>query len=173
MMRRTGHGFTLIEMLVTLALLGLVFGVATMKFHVLFSRSRLQAGAHGVGDHFAYAINRAYTTGRHQTLVFDLGHQAYWVRPGREDEAGGAVLLKRRLARGTSFADIQVGYDRYQPPGLLSIEVSPLGITNDIIVNLTDEKQNVQAVCLYALAQRVAYRDGHCDYGEVQDAPGY
>ncbi len=170
-MKKARNGFTLIELLAALAILGLIFGVTTLKFDVLFARSRIEASARGVGDHFSYAVNRACTTGSYHTLVFDLENCSYWIQPGREDDSSGTVLLKRRLEKGIAFEDIQVGYDRYEAPGTLAIEVSPLGVTNDVIVNLTDEESQAYAVSLDALTQRVTCEDGHRDYEEAQDAP--
>ncbi len=163
-------GFTLLEIVIALALIGLIFGIATVRFHSLFSRSRLQASGQGLADHFAYAISRAYTTGRYHTVVFDLEHRRYWIKFGREDEES-TEILKRNLAQGVAFRDVQVGYDTYVPPGTLSVEISPLGVTNDVLINLEDEKEAALAVSLNALVQGVEYFETYTTYEELQDVP--
>ncbi len=166
------NGFTLLEVIVTLAVLGLVFAVTTANFHTLFASSRLEAAGRGLGDHFACAVSRAYTTGRYHTLVFDLTGGTYAIREGREEDASPEIL-KSRLGKGIKFTDIQVGYDTYAPPGTLSVEISPLGVTNDVLVNLEDEKGRAVAVSLNALVQSVRFFEEHKTYEELQDDPSF
>ena len=163
-------GFTLLEIVVTLGLLGLVFAAATVRFNAMFRTSRLEAGGRGLGDHFAFAVSRAYTTGAYHTLVFDLAAGRYGILPGREDQQAGQ-LLKRRLPKGVAITDIQVGYDLYAAPGTLAIEISPLGVTNDVLINLEDERGAALAVSLNALVQRVEYFDAYTTYEELNDVP--
>jgi prepilin-type N-terminal cleavage/methylation domain-containing protein len=168
-MRSHGNGFTLLELLITLAIIGLVFGAATAKFHGMFAATRLQASAQGLGDHFAYAISRAYTSGAYHTLVIDLAAGRYWIKIGRESETGQEIL-KRSLARGVKVTDVQVGYDLYTPPGVLSVEISPLGVTNDAIINLEDDTEGACAVSINALIQSIEYLGAYTKYEELQDA---
>jgi prepilin-type N-terminal cleavage/methylation domain-containing protein len=163
------HGFTLIEILVTLAILGLVFSVVTFNFRGMFETSRLKASARALGDNFAVAVSRAYTTGTFHTLVFDLDAGCCRVRQGREGDEDAEDVIDYRLAGGVSFKDIQVGYEKYEPPGTLSIEVSPLGVTSDFIVNLEDASGLGFAVSMNALVQSVKYHERNTDYEDLQD----
>jgi len=152
------------------ALIATLLVVATARFDRIFARTRLEAGARGIADHFAYAIRSAYTSGSYRTLVLDLGANRYSIKPGREAEES-APLLRRRLPTGVKFTDVQVGHDAYVAPGVLSIEVSPLGITNDVLVNLEDERRQARAVWLQSLVQGVRYFDEYTSYEELQEAP--
>ncbi len=163
-------GFTLLEILIALGMLALIYAMATARFHGLFAMSRLAASGQGIGDHFTYAVSRAYTTGTYHTLTFDLTGGRYWIELGREDTEA-TKILKRRLAGGVTITDIQIGYDRYTPPGSLSIEISPLGVTNDVIVNLQDENERAFAVSLNALIQRIEYFEERKEYEDLQDVP--
>jgi len=120
---RARRGFTLIEMLVVAALMGAVFAAAAARFDRIFVRTHLEASAHGLGDHFAYAVQRAYTTGSYHTFV--------------------------------------------------QIEISPLGVTNDIVINLRDAREKELAVALNALVQSIEYFDERKDYEELQDDPAW
>ena len=161
------RGFTLIEMVVALAVLGLVFAVSAARFNRMFSGTRLEAAARGLGDHFAYAVSRAYTTGKYHTIEFDLGAGRYWLKPGREDEEG-VKLLERGLGSGVRFTDIQSEGETYSPPGVLSVEVSPLGFTGDLLVNLEDEAGNAMAVELDSMVQGIHRREGYETWDEFQ-----
>lgn len=168
MIRRSGErGFTLLEVVVTLAVLGLVFAVSAARFDRMFTGTRLEGAARGLGDHFAYGISRAYTTGKYHTLEFDLESGGYWLKQGREDEEGGK-LLERSLGKGVRFTDIQAGGETYTPPGILSVEISPLGITGDLLVNLEDEAGNTMAVELDSLVQGIHFHEGYETWDEFQ-----
>ncbi len=170
-MAQTRRGFTLIEMLVVLGLMGAIFAMAAARFDRIFVRTHLEASAHGLGDHFAYAIQRAYTTGSYHTFVLDLDAGRYRIKLGRESDEEARELLERSLGRGVRFVDVQVAYQTYLPPGVLQIEISPLGVTNDVVINLQDAEEMELAVALNALVQGVEYFDEHKDYEELQDVP--
>jgi prepilin-type N-terminal cleavage/methylation domain-containing protein len=170
-LNRANSAFTLIEMLVTVSLLTLLMGLAVVNYKQLFLSSKLSAAAQGLGDHFALAVSKSYTTGKANTLMFDLTAGRYWIHEGSGEDTEGKDLLERSLGKGVKFADVQVGYEMYQPPGTLSIEVSPLGVTSDFVVNLEDESGRAYAVSMNALTQSVKYYDGYAEYAETQDAP--
>ncbi len=169
-MARTRSGFTLLELLVVIGLVGLIFTVATARFDRIFVRTHLQASGHGLADHFAYAIQRAYTTGSYHTFVLDTAAGRYWIKLGRESEDAQS-LLRRSLGTGVRFVDVQVGYETYTPPGVLQIEISPLGVTNDLVINLEDAQHMELAVALNALVQSVEFYEERKDYEELQDVP--
>lgn len=169
MTSRCRHGFTLLEILVALALVALVLAAASTRFDRLFATTRLSASARGIGDHVAYAIGRSYTAGSYHTLQFDLETGSYWIEVGRAEEAGEPIL-KRRLGKGVTFTDIEAAGETYLPPGTLSIEVSPLGITNDIIVNLEDERGAAAGLHVNALVQGITYFEEHATLEEYEDA---
>ncbi len=76
--RRAQHGFTLIEIMMVLALAGLMATSAAVGFSSL-RRGRLRAGS----AHVASAMRRAYvhalTTGRTTRLVLAVGSNRYWI----------------------------------------------------------------------------------------------
>jgi len=66
-----------------------------------------------------------------------------------------------------------VAFQTYLPPGVLQIEISPLGVTNDIVINLRDAREKELAVALNALVQSIEYFDERKDYEELQDDPAW
>jgi general secretion pathway protein H len=75
--RRRSSGFTLIEMLVVLVLLGLVMGVAVRGMRSL-ANSDLRSSAIKMSGAIRYLFDRASTTGRVHRLVIDFQQGRYW-----------------------------------------------------------------------------------------------
>jgi prepilin-type N-terminal cleavage/methylation domain-containing protein len=165
------NSFTLIELLVTITLMTILMCAAVVNYRYLFSSSKLSAAAQGLGDHFALAVSKSYTTGKTNTLIFDLTAGKYWIHEGSNEDAEGKDLLVRSLGAGVKFADVQVGEEMYQSPGTLSIEVSPLGVTSDFVVNLEDDSGRAYAVAMNSLTQSVKYYEEYTEYAATQDAP--
>jgi prepilin-type N-terminal cleavage/methylation domain-containing protein len=70
-------GFTLIEILVVLALVGLVMGIAVRGVRSL-AKSDLRASVTKMSGAIRYLFDRASTTGRIHRLVIDFEQRKYW-----------------------------------------------------------------------------------------------
>jgi prepilin-type N-terminal cleavage/methylation domain-containing protein len=75
--RRDAGGFTLIEVLVVVALLGLVMGVAVRGLRSL-AKSDMRSSAVKMAGAIRYLFDRASTTGRIHRLVVDFEEHRYW-----------------------------------------------------------------------------------------------
>ena len=75
--RSRSHGFTLIEILITLAIIGLVMtlGVSGLK---RLARSDLRADTTHLAGAMRFLFDRASTTGKTHRLVLDLEGGKYW-----------------------------------------------------------------------------------------------
>jgi prepilin-type N-terminal cleavage/methylation domain-containing protein len=76
-MRNVEFGFTLLEMLIVLALLGLVTVLAIGGVRRL-AQSDLRGGAAKLAGAIRYLFDRASTTGKVHRLVFDFEEGKYW-----------------------------------------------------------------------------------------------
>ena len=95
--RQRAAGFSLVEMLVVLAVVGLALGATAVSFRSLHRQSaRATAGQMSSGIRYLY--DRAITTGSYYRLVIDLGSQTYWAETsdtrfflarGKEDSKKG------------------------------------------------------------------------------------
>jgi general secretion pathway protein H len=75
--RRDDHGFTLIEIIVVIAILALVMGLGTRGFRAL-AKSDLRASSAHLSGAIRYLFDRASATGKVHRLVIDLGEGKYW-----------------------------------------------------------------------------------------------
>jgi prepilin-type N-terminal cleavage/methylation domain-containing protein len=75
--RRRDAGFTLIEMLIVLTLIGLMMGVAVQGVRS-FANSDLRASSNKLSGAIRYLFDRASTTGKVHRLVIDFEQRRYW-----------------------------------------------------------------------------------------------
>lgn len=78
MLRRRAHsGFTLIEILVVLAIVGILAGISIRGLRSL-ARSDLRASVTHMAGAIRYLFDRASTTGQYHRLVIDIDSGRYW-----------------------------------------------------------------------------------------------
>jgi general secretion pathway protein H len=75
--RRSHSGFTLIEILVVLAIVGILAGLSIRGLRSL-ARSDLRASVSHLSGAIRYLFDRASTTGQYHRLVIDLDQGRYW-----------------------------------------------------------------------------------------------
>ncbi len=94
---RGNSGFTLFEIIVAIAVVGLIMGVAVSQMGD-FLEWDLKKATNKMASTIRYLYNKAATEGLYLRLVLDLEEQTYWV------EATSDPLTVRRGAEGASLA---------------------------------------------------------------------
>jgi general secretion pathway protein H len=74
---RREHGFTLVEMVVVLVILGLIATLGMSGFRSL-SKSDLRSSSAHMAGAVRYLFDRASTTGKVHRMVIDVGEGKYW-----------------------------------------------------------------------------------------------
>lgn len=84
---RRSRGFTLLELLAVVALLGMVLFFAMPALDNLTPRTRLASGARSVGTMMEQAQSEAIASGKEFTIAYDLSKQTFWlILPPKEEE---------------------------------------------------------------------------------------
>lgn len=90
--RRAQAGYTIVELMVALAIIGAMFGGAVMGFRSLV-RSELRSQASKLAAAIRYSYDRALSTGSFYRLHFDLDAQTY-----RLERSETRVLIDTRVS---------------------------------------------------------------------------
>jgi prepilin-type N-terminal cleavage/methylation domain-containing protein len=77
--RRARGGFTLLELLAVVALLGLVLFFVIPNLDGLTPRARLRATARRIGSTMELAQGEAISSGKQFTMAYDLNKKMYWI----------------------------------------------------------------------------------------------
>ncbi|MDP2600253.1 MAG: prepilin-type N-terminal cleavage/methylation domain-containing protein [Deltaproteobacteria bacterium] len=170
---RSNRGFTLCELLVTVAIVGLIMGLAVGQMGRVLSWD-MKAASRKLSSTIKYLYNKSAMEGVTLRLVFDIDGASYWVEgtssenfaitkeeeertkdhgPGTEDEKPEETvftpqeshLLKQiTLPKGVFFKDI---YSEHQHDRLDSgkayIYFFPRGYVERSVINLRDAKDDV------------------------------
>ena len=166
-------GFTLVELVVVVVIIGLILASVAIRFDSLTVSARLRASAREIASTIGLAHSQACSTGRAQTIVFDTDNQQYWIESDSGEEPDNEWLPKKRtLYRDITFEDIQVGEEMYSERGTLSIEVSPLGVTSACMVHLEAEGGAQMTLEVCPLTGMVRFYDGYEEYEPPEDLGG-
>lgn len=86
------RGFTLIEMMVTIAVLAILVAIAVPSFSDFMEKARLRGAADALSSQFSLARSQAVRSGRDVRLLV-VGEDAAWCTGARQYAASGVVGL--------------------------------------------------------------------------------
>ncbi len=158
------RGFTLVELVVVVAIIGLILACVAIRFDSLTLSARLRSSAREIASTVGLAHSQACCRGRAQKMVFDTEAGQFWVESVSEEQGGEWLPQKRALYRDITFKDIQVGEEVYGERGTLSIEISPLGITSACMVHLEAQGGGEITLEICPLTGMVRFFDGYREY---------
>jgi len=119
----TAHSFTLIELVIVLALLGIFASIVAVNAHGFGANAKLDSAARMVSDVIALARNEARAAGRVWSIQYKVGGRAIKLLPSERGENLSTLFLPgdvrlRAVIRGSS-----------QPDGSwASVDVRPDGV---------------------------------------------
>lgn len=101
--RRFQRGMTLIELIVTIAIVAILLAIAVPSFQVMLANSQIRTGAQALHDGLQLA--RVEAIRRNERVIFTKNTQTGWTVTL---QTGGAVVQTRPYTEGSSAATVTV-----------------------------------------------------------------
>lgn len=173
--KRARSGFTLIELIMVVVIVGALMGLAAVRMEFLVPKYRLRGAAREVGALLKQAKSRAASTGKDVFFEVDLGRGEYGLLtafPKPEGEgAPGEVeyvpLFSSSLPDGVQFIDVILGEKQKIERGRARVRISPFGIANHAIVNLRNEEKREIAVRMNGFTGFLTFYDGRAEADDL------
>ena len=139
MTTRRSHGFTLIEMLITVTVIGLLLAFSVPAFRSLSGSQGLKGAAENVAGQLRLARQKAVSTGTVQPIHF-TGLTVYHVHP-----FAGAIVLGTTwtLPPNVSFGRFMNDFYNMQPSGRVTLQGGADGF-----IPLVDSRGNRDTVAV-------------------------
>lgn len=176
-------GFTLVELMVVVVIVGLMVGVAATKLDFMVPKYRLRGAAREVAGLLKQARSRSAGSGKDVYVEFDLPRGQYWVlvafpKPVETALEGDPAaleyqpVLQQSLPEGVKFVDIiQGAKDRYDS-GRARLKVSPFGSSAHLIVNLANADDREMSLRMNGLTGATTFRESRMDVEELLEDQG-
>lgn len=181
-MKRKANGFTLIELMLTIAIIGLGLTVVFIQVDTLLPGSRLQAAAGTlVGDLEQLRLVGIMLYKKPIHLVYDLKNSGYWALiPYELDEnaeiigPGETELLPfRSLPENIQFKDIQLGQmtESLDANDLITVLINPDGSVTGHIAHIMDSYYERElTVRIASLTGFAEIFDHRVEYEQIDDS---
>ncbi len=109
-------GFTLIEMIVVIVLVGIVASVVTFSFTRSLAGARIQAASNDLVAGLRYTRGQAIVKGEQKVLMLDLEKNT-WLAPGKEERKLPEGMLLRLTTAQQELTSDKAGGIRFFPDG--------------------------------------------------------
>ena len=178
-MWRRKEGFTFLELVVVITIMGIMMAVTLPRFSSTFSKATLGGTARGLAGTMAYVRSTAVKDGRSYFLNIDLDNHEYWITYFNEEadlslidyeeldildeeiytELRDTFVARTKLQKKIEFAQVVLGDGEGISDGVVQIEFRPDGTADETVIHLMNPKERFYTVYLeHYNAQARAYK---------------
>lgn len=165
---RPDGGFSLVELLAVLVILGLLSGIAAVSWQASMPRAQLNASVRILAERIAGTRADAIARSLEFKLYYDIDRGRYWVETPFALEGGRlavgdeerSILFETALEDGIRFHEIVIDGEPYSD-GTVYVRFDPLGAASDHRIVLYQEIfDRYFTVEVLALTGLVRFHDG-------------
>jgi prepilin-type N-terminal cleavage/methylation domain-containing protein len=167
--QRSQQGFTLIELSITLFLIGILFFISMPKLGNFMFRKDLNEVARSLKSTVSLLRSKSISSHRATTLYLDLDKNLYWgafTFPEEEKDVRTQrpyLITPRKLPDGTRFVDAANINTPKQTLGLLSSTFNAKGAVEETVIHLSDSNRKVLTIIVNAYTGRFSLFDEYVD----------
>ncbi|MBI4616772.1 MAG: prepilin-type N-terminal cleavage/methylation domain-containing protein [Planctomycetes bacterium] len=186
--RAARSGFTLIEMMIVVAIIGIVLVALVGTMDDLTPYTRLASGAREVASAIRFVTSEAAASGKTHWLTFDMDDDKYWVvlpRTEKEVELYGSKgfstqekdddrrLPARELPSGVVFEDVMYSTTDVRTKAKLKYEFAPLGFAPPLTIHIRDEEDETLKMTVFVnpVTAETSIEEDYKKSSFVTDAP--
>ena len=190
-MRRSRHGFTLVELAVVIVILGLAAAVVFPRLNAgAPARGELRTSVARIAAIATHARNRAACTRRIHVLHLDTKSGEYWVsdlsRASRSNDqvsgvfrhtaavavchaqaSLGRAIIRGCLPSGARFEEIEMVDQSPLPEAIVRLRFSPEGWADPAVIHVMGQDGDVAGLAITGLCGRVETYDSRVRVAEV------
>jgi prepilin-type N-terminal cleavage/methylation domain-containing protein len=148
---KSQSGFTLIELVVALAIIVVITGLVIVRVDGWSSRQALHASARALGNAIRLYREKAQEDEETCTLRLELDRATYSVT------AAGQTLRRGKLGVGQSFGKAYAGEDEVSTPVILNL--GPRGLVPEVTIAIENSAGEKVTLKVSAMANEVTYAE--------------
>ncbi|HVR86026.1 MAG TPA: prepilin-type N-terminal cleavage/methylation domain-containing protein [Planctomycetota bacterium] len=184
---RDRSGFTLIELIAVIVIVGLIAMVTVTRLDFLVPKYRLRGAARDVGSVLGLGKAHAAANGKDVYFEVDLARGAYWLlaafpkaEPGDERQVIDVrsrpmeyqPMFEQSLPDGIQFTDVVLGVKDQTNTGHARARLSALGSSTHIILNMRNDEGKEISVRMNGFTGVISYVDGRQEAEALIEDPG-
>ena len=148
------HGFTLIEIIVVMLIMGIIVLASVPYFGSFANRTKLESSCRDWMAYANYARSQAVLNGSNYRMNCDLDQQTFWLtyQASTSELAGQYVpvdgMWGKTVSIDSSVQLVSIQFDQNSPQdsGLLTIDFSPRGTAVDALITFQTYAEQDQKV---------------------------
>jgi prepilin-type N-terminal cleavage/methylation domain-containing protein len=179
------QGFTLVELVVVVLIMGLLMGFAATRMDFMVPKYRIRAAAREVAGVLKQGKARAAAQGKDVYFEVDLAQGRYWILAAfpKEDPSADPrivaarpleyqALFVRQLPEGVHFVDVILGERDKTATGRVRVRLSAFGASSHVILNLINGDDNIISIKMNGFTGMISYAEEHQDADELLEDKG-
>jgi prepilin-type N-terminal cleavage/methylation domain-containing protein len=182
--RKLTSGFTLIELMVVVLIIGVMVGLSATRMDFVAPKYRLRGAARDVAAIMRQGKSRAAAQGKDVYFEGDLSQGRYWLlvpfpkedpadtRPVESRPLEYQPVFVRSLPEGVQFVEVVLGDKEKANSGRIRVRLSAFGASSHVIFNMANTDHGTIAVKVNGFTGLVSFHDEHQTADELLEDRG-